>query len=253
MKLALALSGGGARCAAQLGYLEPLINELGITIEAYSGSSGGGIAAALLAKGYHPREALQLLLETDYSKIAWDLRRGIWNLEPMEVELHRLGLDRFDRLTAPLTITLTRFHDLTTHYRSQGDLARTLLAGAALIPLFAPITIDGVLFCDGGLSDNLPVTPLRSTRKEPILAINVNPRRLPFPNTIRGNLKRAAMALFNSNIHHSIPKATYYVEIQECGEYGILERSKLAQIYGIGQKAAYQDLRLWEQRCGSDS
>jgi len=47
MKRALVLSGGGARCVAQLGYVQ-FLNEIGIEFEVFSGASAGAIISAFL-------------------------------------------------------------------------------------------------------------------------------------------------------------------------------------------------------------
>ena len=133
MKIALALSGGGARCAAQLGYIEA-IGQL-VEIEAFAGSSGGAIAAALLAKGYAPKEALEIVESLDYSKIKLKLRGAIFDSRPMQSELQKIGLDNFQTLQKPLFVTLTDYQSLQTRYVNSGDLPSALLASAALLPL----------------------------------------------------------------------------------------------------------------------
>lgn len=55
MKLGLALSGGGILSAAHIGVIRAL-EESGLTIEAISGTSGGGIVAALYAADYGTNE-----------------------------------------------------------------------------------------------------------------------------------------------------------------------------------------------------
>ena len=106
-------------------------------------------------------------------------------------------------------------------------------------------------YIDGGFSDNLPITPLQ---EHPfILAINVNPKRVPYPNTLWGNFKRAGYALLNSSIRYQQSRANFYTEIEECANYGILERKKLKEIFAIGQQAGYKDLKKWEAQCLKNS
>ncbi len=249
MKVAVALSGGGARCAAQLGYLYELQKLL--EPHAYAGSSGGAIAAALLARGYSPKEALEIVESIDYSKIKLRLRGAVFDSNPMKEELQKAGLETFSGLKKPLFVTLTGYKELSVRYVNKGDLASALLASSALVPLFAPIEFEGNLYMDGGFSDNLPVTPLK---EHPfILAINVNPKRVPYPNTLWGNFKRAGYALLNSNIRYSQTKANFYKEIVACGEYGILEKKKLKEIFVKGQEAAQKELKMWEEICSKNS
>ena len=157
MKIALALSGGGARCLAQLGYIEVLRSKLGIEIAALSGSSGGAIAAAFLALGYESSEILAILQKFPFHKIRFNLHRGtLFCHASLYEELQALGLTSFETCRVPLYLTLTDYETSQTRYLHSGDLARTVLASSALLPLFCPIEIDGRRYIDGGIKDNLP-------------------------------------------------------------------------------------------------
>ena len=215
---------------------------------ALSGSSAGAIVAAFLARGYTPAQTLEMLLTFPYRKIGWNIRRGtLWSLEPLEDELRRLGIDDFGDLQTPLTVTLTPYQRCDPVYMQKGDLARGVLASASLLPLFAPISIEGEAYMDGGFCDNLPVKPLLEYDLFTI-AINVNPTTVTrFSNTLLGNLSRAGFMLLNSNIRSSIPLADSYVEIAECQNFGILERKKLEEIYNIGKAQAYKDRKRWDK------
>jgi NTE family protein len=244
MKIAVALSGGGARCAAQLGYLEGIWDL--VQIEALAGTSGGSIAAALLARGLTPPEALEVVRSIDYSRIRPSFRRGLLSLHMMIDLLRDLGFRRFEDLKLPLYVTVTDFETLEGRYISSGDLATALIASSSLIPLFAPTEFEGRLCIDGAFYDNLPVRPLM---EHPFrLAINVNPGRTPHRPTLLGILKKAGYAALHSNITCSIPLASRYVEIEECANYGILDKKRLSAIYSIGKKRALVDKKEWE-RC----
>lgn len=64
-KWGIALGGGGARGFAHLGVLEAL-NEKGIYPDIISGTSTGAIAAAFLASGHSPYEALKKFTKYDF-------------------------------------------------------------------------------------------------------------------------------------------------------------------------------------------
>jgi len=249
MKIAVALSGGGARCAAQLGYLEGIWDL--VQIEALAGTSGGSIAAALLASGYTPPEALEIVRSIDYSRIRLDLRRGIFSLHGMVDTLRDLGLKRFEDLKVPLFVTLTDFETLKGRYVKSGDLATALIASASLIPLFAPTEFEGRLHIDGAFFDNLPVRPLMERPFR--LAINVNPGRTPHRPTLLGVFKKAGYAALHSSVACSIPLASRYVEIEKCGRYGILDRKRLKEIYAIGKALAMEEKKEWEEHARSSA
>ena len=244
MKIALTLSGGGARCVAQLGYLEPLY-ELGIRPQAIAGSSGGAVIGAFLAKGHTPKECLELVKSFDFSKISWNLFRGsLFELSSIYEDLKALGLGTFKELSIPFFATATEYESGRTAYLHSGDLALSVLASSALIPVFAPISIDDRLYIDGGFTDNLPLRPLMEYPFR--LSINVNPMQsLPFKKSFWGNLKRAGYIMLNANVRPSIPLATKHVQIEETGNFGILDTKHFDQIYAIGAKIAQKEMEYW--------
>ena len=250
MKIALALSGGGARCLAQLGYIDVITQNLPIEIAMLSGSSGGAIAAAFLAQQKKPQEILAILQDFPFNKIKLNLLKGtIFDHAPLYEELQKLGFIDFQSLALPLFITLTGYEDGKSYYVSSGDLARAMLASSALLPIFAPIFFTDRLYIDGGLSDNLPLKPLHTFYK---VAINVNPLRLGhFSRTLWGNFKRAGYIMLNAQMQKEL--ANTYIEIEGVEKFGILDRKNFAKIYALGQRQAQRDLRMWEEICLKNS
>ena len=250
MNISIAFSGGGARCVAQLGYMEVLF-DLGIKPAALSGSSGGSIVAAFLSIGYDPHEVLRIIKNFPLNKIKFNLLHGsIFTLENVIEELQRLGLENFQQCHIPLSVCLTGYDDGKSYYVQHGDLARAVLASSALLPIFAPMEFEGKLYIDGGFSDNLPVTPLPKDHFR--LALNVNPLRFDFKRTFWGNFKRAGYIMLNTNIKHSIQKCDKYVEFDECAKFDILDRKHFDEIYTIGKKLAMKEMEEWEQICCND-
>ncbi len=254
MKIALALSGGGARCLAQLGYIEVLRQRLGIEIAALSGSSGGAIAAAFLALGYESSEILAIIQKFPFHKIRFNLHRGtLFCHASLHEELRALGFTSFEACKVPLFVTLTDYETSETHYVHNGDLARAVLASSALLPLFCPIEIDRRSYIDGGIKDNLPLKPLQ-TQPHYKVGINVNPPDVSrFGRGLLANYKRACYMMLGANIEASIPLADSYVVIEGCQNFGILERRSFATIYELGKRRALEDMQMWEEICSKNS
>ena len=251
MKIEVALSGGGARCLAQLGYLDVLWR-MGVEFTALAGSSGGSIAAAFLAQGMSPEEAFKEVLAFDFSTIRLNLFKGsIFTLEAVAKEFEKMGLRDFQALKVPLSVTLTRYENGEVLYKKEGDLARSLIASSALIPIFAPVEVEGEVYIDGGFGDNLPVRALPGENFT--VAINVNPLNARFKPTFTGHFKKACYILFNNNVKHSIPLADRFVQIEEAGKFGILDKKHLRVIYEIGKEQALRDQKGWQELCSKNS
>ncbi|CAO3410097.1 patatin-like phospholipase family protein [Azospirillum largimobile] len=99
---------------------------------------------------------------------AWSMLPGmpgdasLYDLTPLRARLERLvDFDRLNGGSLRLTVVAT---DLATGEERRFDTAEAritvehLLASSGFLPYFPPVAIDGRLFCDGGLSANLPLT-----------------------------------------------------------------------------------------------
>lgn len=104
------LQGGGTRLAAHLGALRA-IEECGGQIAAWAGASAGSLVAAVMASGYTPAMAFDLMLETDYRQFL-DMRPmslfkgfGLCSGRQFEKWLDGvLGGMRFQDLDVPLSV-----------------------------------------------------------------------------------------------------------------------------------------------------
>lgn len=67
-KIALALSGGGARGLSQIGVLKAL-DEAGIKADVIVGTSMGSIVGGLYAAGYSPEQLDSIAVETDWNDL----------------------------------------------------------------------------------------------------------------------------------------------------------------------------------------
>jgi len=160
----LILSGGGVKCTAHLALLEK-IEELGLKINAISGSSGGALVAALYASGVSTQEILQIFKEThlfifSFLSIA---KAGIFDTFLFkEIIENRIKL-RFSELQIPIYITASNMQNGKTRYFSKGKLLKPVLVSCAIPGIYSPIKINKNLYSDGGIFDNFPIKPFRKS------------------------------------------------------------------------------------------
>jgi NTE family protein len=85
----------------------------------------------------------------------------------------RLGDVRLEDAPIPLALIAT---DIGTGERvvmTEGNLALAAGASACFPGIFVPVEMEGRLLVDGGLVENLPVSPLRAWGVERIIAVDV--------------------------------------------------------------------------------
>ncbi len=213
--LALALQGGGAHGAFTWGVLDRLLEEPDFTVDAVSGTSSGALNALALAQGWLDggRDGARACLDALWRRVGRHAQMARWMFGVSRVgraallNLHRHFTPRqmnplalnpvrqiagsmfdFERLrSAPpfaLHLAATRVRDgaLALFTGDRIDLD-ALLASTCLPQLFAPVTIDGEVYWDGGWAGNPVLEPLvYESRAATILCVLVQPlslERLP--------------------------------------------------------------------------
>jgi NTE family protein len=235
MKIGLVLSGGGARGLMHLGVMKAL-NELGVTFSCISGTSAGSIIGALYAYGYSPEEILKHISGGYFKAVrpAWALS-GLMRLDGLKAELLRfMPENRFSSLKIPLTTTATDLVKGRATYFDEGELVPAVLASACVPAVFNPITINGVMYVDGGIVDNLPVRPIED-KCDFIIASHCNPIDDQFDRmNIKAIIERSLLMAINGNTVISKGMCDVIIEPPAIGKFGGFEIGKAKEMFSIG-------------------
>lgn len=180
--IALALSGGGARGIAHIGFLKA-IHDAGIEFQYICGTSFGGLVGAALAVGMSPqdleKEALRISKTSEFIRLLDPnpLRRGFLEGNRVKVYIERLlgGNHQFDSLKFPLKMVAVDLASGTEVLLESGDLLSAVNATIAIPGIFNPVECQGKLLVDGGVLNNLPVDHARATGADLVVAVNVQP------------------------------------------------------------------------------
>lgn len=182
-RVGLVLSSGGARGLAHAGVIQ-VLEEEDIPIAAVAGCSMGSYVGALWAAGLNgvaleerareikDRAALKALMDYVIPP-SEGLIRG--NLIRQHLERDLKG-KTFADLERPLLVIATDLDSLTPHVFDTGPVSSAVHASAAIPAVCAPVHLDGRRYCDGGVSEPLPVTLLkRRMQLDHVIAVNVMP------------------------------------------------------------------------------
>ena len=163
MTTGIALSGGGARGISHLGVLKAL-DELGVHLDYISGTSTGALVGALYSYGLSPEKILELIINTRFFsslRPAWTWT-GLVNMDGLrDLIMKQIPEDSFDVLKIPLTITATNLTKGKADYFTAGPLMPAVLASCCVPVLFNPVHVNGEVYVDGGITDNLPSKSIR--------------------------------------------------------------------------------------------
>jgi NTE family protein len=131
---------------------------------------------------------------------------GLINSQNVDLTIQYLvarsrGISDFDRLPIPFRAVATDMQTGEMAVLGKGDLALAMRASMAVPGAFAPVTIDGRILGDGGLTRNVPVDIARQTCADVVIAVAV-PNPAPTAEQLRSPLtlmSRTLDVLINAN------------------------------------------------------
>jgi len=178
--LTLALSGGGAKCAAQAGVLS-ILAQAGLPVGAVAGVSGGGLVAALSGLGFSASAIRDAIADTHLLEV-WELdpaRRALFGPEKIRARLRALVGDKtFADLKLPVVLVAVDLRAGREVHLASGRLDDAILATMAIPGLFTPVETGGMTLVDGGVLNPLPVDVARCLGPR-VVAVDVLADRPP--------------------------------------------------------------------------
>ena len=219
--LGLALCGGGAKAAAEVGVLKSLDN-LGVKPSYIAGSSMGAFVGGLYAAGYTGEEIEAMWLDESWIKLFCENAVGSGKpIDNSDVERTIFGLVDGDAFEARLREKLRakhceRFEDLRgvkfcctatevvdnltlrEEDISTGDMAKAIRASLSYpVPLigFSPVYINGKQLVDGGMLNNLPVDVVKGMGASHVITVDLEMKQ----KTVASILQIGLLFLYDTN------------------------------------------------------
>lgn len=157
MKIGLVLSGGGARCFAQVGALQAF-EDHGVEVTAIAANSTAAFIGAFFAAGHSASAIYNIVKEIDYSTLL-DFKGGggMMGHQGIEVLLRRHVPETFEQLNVPLVVPAVDIQSAERVVLSAGALVPALCATNAFPGVFRPVALDGHELMDGGILSNVPL------------------------------------------------------------------------------------------------
>ncbi len=178
-KIGLALGGGAVLGAAHVGVLKAFI-ESEIEIQALAGSSIGALIATLYAFGTDPDEIAALAKEMnwlDVSSFTFSKLGLLSNDKIGKLIRDKVGNKNIEDSPIPLAMIATNISSGGHVILNKGPLHQAVMASTCVPGLFKPVEIDGRLLVDGGLVENVPVSPLEKMGCRTIVGVDLNANR----------------------------------------------------------------------------
>jgi NTE family protein len=174
-KTGLALGGGAALGAAHVGVLKAF-DEKGVMPDCVSGTSIGAFVGAHIAFGTPVNKLIEIALELDWLDVTAFKLSKMGMLSNKRLGKHVLnyfGYVNIQDANIPLRMVATDISSGEKVVLKEGPLHKAVMASTCLPGIFTPVEWEGRLLVDGGLSENVPVSPLREMGARQIIAVDL--------------------------------------------------------------------------------
>ena len=208
-KVAVVLSGGGAKGMAHVGVLK-VLEQAGIPVDIITGTSMGSIIGGLYAIGYNAHSLDSVVRNQDWSYVITDKEnlknQSLSDRKKQNTYIFSTGVsgekgnmnagglisgkniaELFEKLCWGYTDSLDFSHDLPIPFACvatdiidneeydfhSGRLPQAMRASMAIPAVFSPVRLDGRILVDGGLRNNYPVDIAKEMGADIVIGVSV--------------------------------------------------------------------------------
>ncbi|WP_163936818.1 patatin-like phospholipase family protein [Paraferrimonas sp. SM1919] len=208
-KLALVLSGGGAKGAAHVGVLK-VLEQHNIVVDYITGTSIGAYIGGLYALGYNAAQIEQIMLYTDWEQGFSDriARENLSVRDKHHRDQHNFPVDigfndfavqlpsgvlkgqtmaslinssagfppvfgSFDNLAIPYRAVAADIATREAVVLDSGDLVKAMQASMSVPGVLNPIMFEGRKLVDGGIANNMPVDVAKELGADIVIAVDI--------------------------------------------------------------------------------
>ena len=252
-RIGLALGGGAAKGLAHIGALKAFEEEQ-IPIHCISGTSVGALVASYHAFGRPAESILSICSTLNLSRlIDFTLERGgLFSTNNIREMLHRdLGDCRIEDANIPLAICTTDIETGEQLIFREGNLADIVCASMAVPGLFVPVEVDGRILVDGGLVENLPISPLADMGAGITVGVDLSHvGRYPKPENTIDVVSNAINISIDFNTRKQLKQADIAVPL-DLSDYSLTNNAdRVEELYMEGYHPMKKKIRqvLWYKR-----
>lgn len=273
-KIALVLSGGGAKGAAHVGVLK-VLEKYQIPVDIIIGTSVGSIVGGMYSIGYSPNDIEKTILNLKFTSLLTNSKdRNLKNIED-KIENDKypftVSIDKNLKLSFPMGFlngeniylqlkeifnraeNIKNFNDLPIQYRAittdlqtgkevilrDGDLALATFKSMAIPSFLEPIEDDGKFYVDGGVVNNFPIDVAISLGADIIIAVDISAEASKINEKSNLITILDKLATYNGNRKVDLHKRLADVLIvPDVKDHDTIDFSNLSKLVDEGEKAA---------------
>lgn len=276
-KIALVLSGGGARGFAQIGVIKEL-EKAGIPVDYIVGTSIGAIIGGLYASGYTSHELDSITRNTDWGNVFSindsKERRDLFLDQKQITDRNLLTLrfknfnfvipeaisfgtkfssylqklfwqaiyqteNSFDSLKIPFRCVATDLVKGNSVSLDKGNIVKAIRASAAVPLRYSPVRQDSMVLVDGGLKSNIPVNEADAFHPDLIISVKTSSELIK-PEELNNpwNLADQYVSIIMKMFEDSATKKTDFLIEPKINPHSNMDFSNVDSLIDLGEAAA---------------
>jgi NTE family protein len=214
----------------------------------------GALVASYHAFGRPPESILSICSTLNLSRILNFTfeRGGLFSTDNIREMIHRdLGDCRIEEADIPLAICATDIETGEQMIFRKGNLADAVCASMAVPGLFVPVEVDGRILVDGGLVENVPISPLAKMGAGITVAVDLSyVSRYPKPEDTLDVISNAINIGIDFNTRKQLKKADVAVPL-DLSDYSLTNNAdRVDELYMEGYRPMKKKIQrvLWYKR-----
>ena len=242
IKLGLGLGGGGAKGSVHLGALRAL-EDGGLSVDVFAGTSIGSVVCCLCARGYSASEIESLFIGgglNDVGKLMMSQITGLGMDGLLAGIFGRMGFDELKHPFAAVAVDLASGEEAVF---TEGDLAKCVAASCSILPFFRAVEIDGRAYVDGAYRNIIPCDAAKGLGADFVVGIDLSNNRQSSAN---GKAKLDEAYPFNGvpvcNPSENGYLACDYMIAPDLTRFSATSFSDVSEMFDIGYFAAKESI-----------
>ncbi|MGL4250232.1 MAG: patatin-like phospholipase family protein [Aeromonas sp.] len=277
-KIAVVLSGGGAKGSAHIGILK-VLEQKRIPVDIIVGTSMGSYVAGMYAMGLSAEEVERATLAIDWNKGYQDKvgRNELSLRKKQQNEQYQLRTDigvngnttqlpdgffqgqsmasllrgatsnlpvqqSFDDLPIPYRAMATDMETVTPFVLDHGSLAKAMQASMSIPGALKPVEWEGHILADGGSVNNMPVDVAKSMGADVVIAVDIGAKLRTRQSLKSGLAMLDQLTTYMTQVGTDKQKALMGPEdillIPELGDMGIADFARMPEGIKMGEVTA---------------
>lgn len=251
-KVGLALSGGSALGICHIGAIKALM-ENEVSVDYISGTSAGAVVAAAYAFEVPLEKMIEISRRLSWSNVSrfGYSKLGLNSNEPVgEIVEEMIGKVNIEDARIPLAIVATDIDTGEKIVFRKGRVSDAVRASTCIPAFFVPVKVGRKKLVDGGLVENLPISPLKEMGAETIIGVNLGQFRTykKTANVLDVIINSYGILLRPQN-HSNGEKEGIFIE-PHLEKFTPSDFEKVDELMSVGYKAAKEQILQIKNKLG---